>query len=133
MNFCLSIFQIMSENKESSNLEENPEPNDLNLNINHQESHCNNEDNTTKNEDNQWINELRAALERGCDLGTIRSIGQCRALTDDLRLRVWKVRKRLDKVSFISISFFRHVLISMKSVMNINTLTTMSLIYLNKI
>ena len=42
-------------------------------------------------EKNSWINELRSALERGCDLGVIRNIGKCRTLTDDLRLPVWKV------------------------------------------
>ncbi|CAF1327720.1 unnamed protein product [Rotaria sp. Silwood1] len=36
------------------------------------------------------INELRLALERGCDLGSVRTIGKCRPLTDDLRLAVWK-------------------------------------------
>ncbi len=72
--------------------EENIEQNDLNLNSNHCE--LNNDDHdTTKSQDNQWIDELRVALERGCDLGSIRSIGKCRPLTDDLRLRVWKVRK----------------------------------------
>jgi hypothetical protein len=50
------------------------------------------EDDPVKNQDNQWINELRLALERGCDLGSIRNIGKCRPLTDDLRLAVWKVR-----------------------------------------
>jgi hypothetical protein len=43
--------------------------------------------------DTQWINELRLALERGCDLGSIRNIGKCRPLTEDLRLAVWKVRE----------------------------------------
>jgi len=51
------------------------------------------EDDQVKNQDNQWINELRLALERGCDLGSIRNIGKCRPLTDDLRLAVWKVRE----------------------------------------
>jgi hypothetical protein len=51
------------------------------------------EDDPVKNQDNQWINELRLALERGCDLGSIRNIGKCRPLTDDLRLAVWKVRE----------------------------------------
>ena len=50
------------------------------------------EDDQVKNQDDQWIDELRAALERGCDLGSIRNIGKCRPLTDDLRLAVWKVR-----------------------------------------
>jgi len=44
--------------------------------------------------DTQWINELRLALERGCDLGSIRNIGKCRPLTEDLRLAVWKVREK---------------------------------------
>jgi hypothetical protein len=66
------IFQIMSEeNERSFSLED--------------------DDQITKIEDHQWINELRLALERGCDLGSIRNICQCRPLTDDLRLRVWKV------------------------------------------
>jgi hypothetical protein len=51
------------------------------------------EDNET-NHDDQWINELRLALERGCDLGSIRNIGKCRPLTEDLRLAVWKVRQK---------------------------------------
>lgn len=50
------------------------------------------EEGNGQQQDNQWINELRTALERGCDLGAIRNIGKCRALTDDLRLAVWKVR-----------------------------------------
>jgi hypothetical protein len=68
------------------------EENDLNLDSNHHELNNDSNDETTKIEDNQWINELRIALERGCDLGSIRNIGKCRPLTDDLRLRVWKVR-----------------------------------------
>lgn len=55
--------------------------------------HSDEESNTTDH-DNQWINELRLALQRGCDLGSIRSIGKCRSLADDLRLPVWKVRNR---------------------------------------
>lgn len=51
------------------------------------------QDNNIKSQNNHWIDELRLALERGCDLGAIRNIGQCRPLTDDLRLAVWKVRK----------------------------------------
>jgi hypothetical protein len=77
---------MSEENKELFNLEDDTENTDLNLN-----SHELN-NNTTKTEDNQWINELRVALERGCDLGSIRNIGQCRPLPDDLRLRIWKVR-----------------------------------------
>ncbi len=75
-------FQIMSdENKQPFGLEEDP---DLNLN-----------DNEVFQEENQWINELRLALERGCDLGSIRTIGKCRPLTDDLRLSVWKVSRNM--------------------------------------
>ena len=48
-----------------------------------------------KQQNDQWIQELRSALERGCDLGAIRNIGKCRALTDDLRLAVWKVRENI--------------------------------------
>ena len=51
------------------------------------------EEENIKTQDDQWINELRLALERGCDLGAIRNIGKCRPLTDDLRLAVWKVGK----------------------------------------
>ena len=47
---------------------------------------------TSKNVEQQWIDELRVALERGCDFGSIRNIGKCRPLTSDLRLRVWKVK-----------------------------------------
>lgn len=47
--------------------------------------------NHAKLQDTQWIEELRSALERGCDLGSIRNIGKCRPLTKDLRLSVWKV------------------------------------------
>jgi hypothetical protein len=50
------------------------------------------DENNIKSHDDQWINELRLALERGCDLGSIRNIGKCRPLTDDLRLPVWEVR-----------------------------------------
>lgn len=56
---------------------------DVNGNCNHQ---------MMKNEENHWIEELRVILDRGCDLGSIRNIVQCRPLTDDLRLRAWKVR-----------------------------------------
>lgn len=52
-------------------------------------------DDNNSNE-NQWIQELRFAIERGCDLGSIRNIGECRALTDDLRLPVWKVRNQFE-------------------------------------
>ena len=45
-----------------------------------------------RNEENHWIDELRVVLERGCDLGSIRNIVQCRPLTEDLRLQTWKVR-----------------------------------------
>ncbi|CAF1642591.1 unnamed protein product [Adineta ricciae] len=50
-------------------------------------------------EKNSWINELRSALERGCDLGAIRNIGKCRTLTDDLRLPVWKTCLDIDDVN----------------------------------
>jgi len=79
--YFLLWFQIMSdENKQPFGLEEDP---DLSLN-----------DNEVFQEENQWINELRLALERGCDLGSIRTIGKCRPLTDDLRLSVWKVSRK---------------------------------------
>ena len=73
------------ENRDSFTLEDDNESLDLGLNSNDHQ--------TRKIEDNQWIIELRVALERGCDLGAIRNIAQCRPLTDDLRLRVWKVRQ----------------------------------------
>jgi hypothetical protein len=72
---------MSDENKQSFDLEDDS---DLNLNYNEV---------FQAEEQNQWINELRLALERGCDLGAIRTIGKCRPLTDDLRLSVWKVRK----------------------------------------
>jgi hypothetical protein len=87
---------MSEENKELFKLEEDTEQDDLNLNSNHHES---NDDQRKTSQDNQWINELRVALERGCDLGSIRNIGKCRPLTDDLRLRVWKVRKLITKPS----------------------------------
>lgn len=52
------------------------------------------DNNDLGNHDCQWINELRLALERGCDLGSIRNIGKCRPLIDDLRLSVWKVSEK---------------------------------------
>ena len=55
---------------------------DSNVHSNHQ---------SMKPEENQWIDELRVILDRGCDLGSIRNLVQCRPLTDDLRLRTWKV------------------------------------------
>ncbi|CAF2325859.1 unnamed protein product [Rotaria sp. Silwood2] len=77
--------------------EENIEQDNSNLDLNHHELNSNNnnndeddDNNTIKPQDNQWINELRLALEKGCDLGSIRSIGKCRSLTNDLRLPVWK-------------------------------------------
>lgn len=97
---------------------------ELNVNSNHQ---------TTKVEDNHWIDELRVVLDRGCDLGSIRSIGQCRPLIDDLRLRVWKVGKsigfELGQTSWI---FLRFVSVSMKSIMNTNISTARLSIYLNR-
>lgn len=50
------------------------------------------EENYDDSHENQWIQELRSAIERGCDLGSIRNIAKCQALTSDLRLPVWKVR-----------------------------------------
>jgi hypothetical protein len=64
------------------------------------------EENNINTHDNQWIHELRLALERGCDLGSIRNIGKCRALTDDLRLAVWKVRKKIVFILIVSKWFF---------------------------
>jgi hypothetical protein len=81
---------MSEETTKPFDLEDDSERNDSNLN--HHELNNNDDENTTKSEDNQWINELRVALERGCDLGSIRNIGKCRPLTDDLRVPVWKVR-----------------------------------------
>jgi hypothetical protein len=89
-------------------------------------------DQTTKTEDHPWINELRIVLERGCDLGSIRNICQCRPLTDDLRLPVWKVRKCdffLLLMEFVL--SFRYVLVSMNPIMNIHILIVIPLIYGN--
>ena len=70
------------------------------------------EEETGQQQNDQWINELRTALERGCDLGAIRNIGKCRALTGDLRLAVWKV-SRLSSLFALHRSFacssFRYV------------------------
>lgn len=80
---------MSKDNKELFNLEDDSEQNDLN----HHEVNGNNNDvKATETQDDNWIDELRQALEKGCDLGSIRTIGKCRPLTDDLRLRVWKVR-----------------------------------------
>ncbi len=87
---------MSEENKKPFDLEEANEQNDLN----HYEVNDKDDDITTKSEDNQWISELRVALERGCDLGSIRNICKCRPLTDDLRLPVWKVRNKFIKVFF---------------------------------
>ncbi|CAM4866542.1 unnamed protein product [Rotaria socialis] len=79
---------IMSEdNKGVFNLDDDTEPVDLN---HHELNGDTDNDNTTNTLNNDWIDELRAAIEKGCDLGTIRSIGKCRPLKGDLRLRVWK-------------------------------------------
>lgn len=51
---------------------------------------------TEEKNENQWIDELRSAIERDCDLGVIRNIGKCRPLPDDLRLAIWKVGKTFD-------------------------------------
>lgn len=72
--------------------DENNQPSDSDLNS---EVFQIDEEENNINQDNQWINELRIALERGCDLGSIRNIGKCRPLTEDLRLAVWKVRETL--------------------------------------
>lgn len=53
-----------------------------------------------------WINELRLALERGCDLGSIRNIGKCRPLTSDLRLAVWKVSAMIFFVGSSQMNFY---------------------------
>ena len=84
---------MSEENKELFNHEEASEGDDLNLSGH--ELNSNNSDNNDgiQNQNNQWIDELVVALDKGCDLGTIRNIGKCRSLTDDLRLRVWKVRE----------------------------------------
>jgi hypothetical protein len=74
---------MSDEIKQSFDLED-----DSDLNVNDNEVFQPDE----QNHDNQWINELRSALERGCDLGAIRTIGKCRPLTNDLRITVWKVR-----------------------------------------
>ena len=82
------LFQIMSEeNGDAIKLDDDSLPSD------------GTDEKSLKAPDTQWINELRVALERGCDLGSIRTIGKCRALTDDLRLPVWKVRKKLKGTS----------------------------------
>ncbi|CAF1159072.1 unnamed protein product [Adineta steineri] len=77
---------MSDENKESSDFEEDLNDSDV-FPVDE------------KNHDNQWINELQLALERGCDLGTIRNIGKCRPLTDDLRLAVWKICLNINDVN----------------------------------
>ncbi|CAF3016110.1 unnamed protein product [Rotaria sp. Silwood2] len=76
---------MSDENRQSFNLEDESE-----LNVNDNEVFQTDEEDNVKSHDNQWIDELRLALERGCDLGSIRTIGKCRPLTNDLRLAVWK-------------------------------------------
>lgn len=78
-------------------------------------------------QDTQWITELRIALERGCDLGSIRNIGKCRPLTDDLRLSVWKVSLVLHRVLRLAeqqrniVTLLRYVSILTMRTMNMNT------------
>ncbi|UJR33379.1 hypothetical protein I4U23_020827 [Adineta vaga] len=77
---------MMSEDTSKSfSLEDDVETSDLN------NGDSSNNDDALKIEDNQWIDDLRVALERGCDLGAIRNIAKCRSLTEDLRLDVWKI------------------------------------------
>ena len=84
-------------------LEDDVDSTDVNPNSNHQ---------IMKNEENQWIDELRVALDRECDLGSIRNIVQCRPLIDDLRLRAWKVRQTVRMRSAEKTLFFeRFVLV----------------------
>lgn len=64
-------------------------------------------------DDEQWIDELRVALQRGCDFGSIRNIGKCRPLPVDLRLAVWKVKRKtsIENEHFFSSGFldvFKH-------------------------
>lgn len=79
------FFQIMSdENQQLSDAE-----------LNNEVFQVDDGEEEVKQQNDQWIQELRSALERGCDLGAIRNIGKCRALTVDLRLAVWKVRENI--------------------------------------
>ncbi|CAF0721847.1 unnamed protein product [Didymodactylos carnosus] len=63
-------------------------------------------DGYTSLKNNDWINELRQALDRGCDLGSIRNIGKCRPLNNELRLRVWQtcldINSNSDKYKYIN-------------------------------
>ena len=93
----------MSEDTNKSfSLEDDTETNDLDVN------------DAVQSQDTQWLDDLRVALERGCDLGAIRNIGKCRALTDDLRLRVWKVSIAEKGEQSTRLCAFRFALISMK-------------------
>ena len=66
-----------------------------NLNFNDNEVFQTDDEQEIRNHNYQWMEELRLALEHGCDLGSIRSIVKCRSLADDMRLRVWKVRQKI--------------------------------------
>ncbi|CAF4042349.1 unnamed protein product [Rotaria magnacalcarata] len=83
---------MSDDNKQAFNLEDDSDLND-------NEVFHSDEENNKKNQDNQWIDELRLALKGGCDLGSIRSIGKCRSLTDDLRLSVWKTCLNINDIN----------------------------------
>lgn len=84
-------------------LEDDVDSTDINANSNQQ---------IVTNEESPWIEELRVVLDRGCDLGSIRSIVQCRPLIDDLRLRTWKVRHVVIAEKTFDLLFFeRFVLV----------------------
>ncbi|CAF3202990.1 unnamed protein product [Rotaria socialis] len=85
---------MSDDNKQAFNLED-----DSDLNGDDNEVFHSDEENNKKNQDNQWIDELRLALKGGCDLGSIRSIGKCRPLTDDLRLSVWKTCLNINDIN----------------------------------
>ncbi|UJR13830.1 hypothetical protein I4U23_000841 [Adineta vaga] len=85
---------MSDENKDVFELEE-----DSDLNTNDNEVF-------QTDETNSWINELRSALKRGCDLGTIRNIGKCRPLTDDLRLAVWKTCLDINEDDYVDSDVF---------------------------
>ena len=90
--------------------------------------------NHAKLQDTQWIDELRSALERGCDLGSIRNIGKCRPLTNDLRLSVWKVSEHETLTRRESRRCrSRHVWILMRITILRNTSIVMFSIYLNRV
>ena len=78
---------------------------DLEAELNGDSQSLPSDENTSNIGDTQWINELRNAMERGCDLGSIRNIAKCRPLPVDLRLAVWKVRKTSTIDIFIDLFF----------------------------